>query len=542
MSTAPVAAAPPLTTWPRAGAGGAGIAAARACRPAAGVVTSLVLYAIACPPHEWSLAAWIAPGLLLVATRATSPGRALLCGLFFGGLFGIAITGWTYHATLAYFGADRVRATAFVLVMWLGYAGIPYGLLIAAYGIVARRLAPVWLPPVGAWLWVASEWLRSTMLTGLPWELLGDTQFRNLVVIQIAELGGVCAVSFVVALVSIAGAEALRQLARGGTAAAAARIAALPVAVLGATLAYGAWTTAAWAPTPDAAGARTIAVVQARIPTELRWKRAFFHRTVSTYAALTRDAYGMPTREAGHAPLDLIVWPENAANFYLSDEPMLTAQLGTVASGATEGLIVGGPRLGDDGLARNAAYLVTGEGQIRDAYDKRRLVPFAEYDPFRAVRPSDGGDPDTYVAGADVRPIVGRTMTLGTMICYEALFPHLVRELVRDGADVLVNISNDAWLDPGDGSASRQHFSHVVFRAIENRRYMVRASDSGVSGFVAPSGAIYSVVADGTEGAAVGRVVPLRGTTPYGRFGDAWIALGGLAVAAVVRRRAGSVA
>lgn len=530
MSTVPVAAAAPLAAWPRAGAGGAVVAAARALRPAAGVVASLLLYAIACPPHEWSLAAWVAPGLLLAVTRATSPGRALLCGLLFGGLFGIAITGWTYHATLAYFGSDRVRASAFVLVMWLVYAGIPYGLLIAAYGVVARRLAPVWLPPVGAWLWVGSEWLRSTMLTGLPWELLGDTQFRNLVVIQIAELGGVYAVSFVVALVSIGAAEALRQIALGRTPAVAARVVALPAAVLAATFAYGAWTAAAWAPVPDAAGARTIAVVQARIPTEFRWKRAFFNRTLA--------AYGMLTREAGQAPLDLIVWPENAANFYLSDEPMLTAQLGTVAAGATEGLIVGGPRLGADGLARNAAYLVTGEGTVRDAYDKHRLVPFAEYDPFRAVRPSDGGDPDTYVAGADVRPIAGRTMSLGTMICYEALFPHLVRELVRDGADVLVNISNDAWLDPGDGSASRQHFSHVVFRAIENRRYMVRASDSGVSGFVAPSGAIYSVVADGTEGAAVGQVVPLHGTTPYGRFGDAWIALGGLAAAVVVRRRA----
>jgi apolipoprotein N-acyltransferase len=534
VSTAPVAAAAPLASWPRAGAGGAVVAAVRAMRPAAGVVASLLLYAIACPPHEWSLAAWIAPGLLLTATRTTSPGRALLCGLLFGGLFGIAITGWTYHATLTYFGSDRVRATAFVLVMWLVYAGVPYGLLIAAYGVVARRLAPIWLPPVGAWLWVASEWLRSTMLTGLPWELLGDTQFRNLVVIQIAELGGVYAVSFVVALLSIGAAEALRQLARGGTPATAARVVAVPVAVLTATLAYGAWAGAAWAPTPDAAGARTIAVVQARIPTELRWKRAFFNRTLA--------AYGMLTREAGQAPLDLIVWPENAANFYLSDEPMLTAQLGTVAAGATEGLIVGGPRLGDDGLARNAAYLLTGEGKIRDAYDKHRLVPFAEYDPFRAVRPSDGGDPDTYVAGADVRPIAGRTMSLGTMICYEALFPHLVRELVRGGADVLVNISNDAWLDPGDGSASRQHFSHVVFRAIENRRYMVRASDRGVCGFAAPSGAIYSVVADGTEGAAVGQVVPLHGTTPYGRFGDAWIALGGLAVAAIVRRRGERVA
>jgi apolipoprotein N-acyltransferase len=497
--------------------------------PTVGVVASLLLYAVACPPHEWALGAWIAPGLLLVTTRETSFGRALLCGALFGALFGVFITGWTYHATLTYFGSDRLRAGAFVLVMWLVYAGIPYGLLIAAYGAVARRIAPASLAPVGAWLWVASEALRSTMLTGLPWELLGDTQFRQLSVIQIADLGGVSAVSFVVALVSIAGAEGLRALHGGTPRAVVLRRLSAPALVLAATLLYGRLALATYALAPTGPDAKKVVVVQARIPTAFRWKRAFFNRTLA--------AYGELTRSVGTSGVDLVVWPENAANFYLSDEPLLTAQLGIVAGAATEGLVVGGPRLGTDGLARNSAYLVTPEGQVRDVYDKRRLVPFAEYDPFRAVGASATGDPDTYVAGTDVRPLAGRTMTLGTMICYEALFPHLVRELVREGADVLVNISNDAWLDRGDGAAPRQHFSHVVFRAIENRRYMVRASDSGMSGFVAPSGAIYSVVAAGTEGAALGTVVPLHETTPYGRFGDAWIALGAVGMAASLRRR-----
>jgi apolipoprotein N-acyltransferase len=133
-------------------------------------------------------------------------------------------------------------------------------------------------------------------------------------------------------------------------------------------------------------------------------------------------------------------------------------------------------------------------------------------------------------------------VNLGTLICYEALFPHLVRDLVRRGADLLVNISNDSWLDSGDGAAPRQHLSMVVFRAIETRRYVVRASASGVSGFITPLGELYSLVPSDRAGAAVASVVPLHGSTAYVRWGDAWILLGGLCTAAVLARRREAIA
>jgi len=127
-------------------------------------------------------------------------------------------------------------------------------------------------------------------------------------------------------------------------------------------------------------------------------------------------------------------------------------------------------------------------------------------------------------------------MRLGTVICYEALFPRLVRHLVRQGAELLVNISNDSWLDGGDGAAPRQHFSMVIFRAIETRRYLVRASASGVSGFVGPYGDPYALVPSHTAGTAVAAVVPLHGLTPYVRWGDSWIAVAGVVLAASTLR------
>ena len=182
-------------------------------RAAAGALAAGALYMLACPPHEWSLLAWLVPGLLLVAVRRLGIVRALACGALFGVAIGYGITGWAYHAALEYFAFDRTLTAGFVLAVWLFYSGVPHALLCAAYARLAERV-PGWARgPLGAWLWVAMEWLRSTLGTGMPWELLGHTQFRHLTVVQIADLGGVHAVSFVMALASVASAE---LLGRGG--------------------------------------------------------------------------------------------------------------------------------------------------------------------------------------------------------------------------------------------------------------------------------------------------------------------------------------
>ena len=502
----------------------------RAALLAAVVGASGFLLGAACPPREWWLAAWVVPGLLLVPTRRLGPGASLLAGLGFAVIFGCTLTGWAFHASLAYFDFNRALAAAFVVLVWLVYGGIPFAALLTVHGAVARRLPAGARPVVGAWLWVASEFLRATLFTGMPWELLGHTQFRSLWLVQVADLGGVYAVSFVVAFVSLSVAE----LVAAGRSAAASPALCLrrlgpATVVLGAVLAYGAARHAAY-PDRTPADARTVAVVQGNVPNAFRWKRAFFEQALATYADLT-------TSVAAAAP-DLIVWPENAVNFYIDQEPLLHAELGEVATLAHEGLIVGGPRLTDDGHAHNSAYLLTPEGAISATYDKQHLVPLAEYVPFRSVTPEPDG-PEAYVAGTPADPLRSATLRLGTVICYEALFPQLVRDLVRRGAEVLVNISNDSWMDAGDGGAPAQHFSMVVFRAIETRRYVVRASASGVSGFVSPYGALFSLLPHATAGAAVGKVAPLHEITPYVRWGDRWILLGGLVAGAtfLARRR-----
>ena len=502
-------------------------------RAAAGALAAGALYTLACPPHEWSLLAWLVPGLLLVAVRRLGIVRALACGALFGVAIGYGITGWAYHAALEYFAFNRTLTAGFVLAVWLFYSGVPHALLCAAYARLAERV-PGWARgPLGAWLWVAMEWLRSTLGTGMPWELLGHTQFRHLTVVQIADLGGVYAVSFVMALASVAGAELLGE----GRAAArlrpwCARLA-LPAAVLLATAAYGAYARRLYAAPPEGRAVRTVAVVQGNIPNEFRWKQAFFERMLATYARLSGAAV--------HERPDVIVWPENAANFYLNREPLLLAELAPTAALAREGLVVGGPRLTDGGEARNAAYLIGPAGRILGTYDKQRLVPLAEYDPRRRAQAPRASEP-VYTAGAEGQLLETGATRIGAVICYEVLFPHLVRDLVRQGAEVLVNLSNDSWLDGGDGAAPRQHFSMAVFRAIETRRFLVRAAATGVSGFVAPSGETYASLAPHTAGTSVARVGIRQGQTVYVRWGERWIGLAGVVLALAVlldaRRRA----
>jgi len=334
----------------------------------------------------------------------------------------------------------------------------------------------------------------------------------------------VYAVSFVMAFVSLAVVEAVIAGHERRTRAAVGMLA-CAVGLLAATLVYGSLAIRVHATDPDGARTRTIAVVQGNVRGEFRWKRVYYQRTVATYAQLSSAA----ARDG----VDLIVWPENAVNFYLEHEPMLRAQVAPIARLTRDGLLLGAPRLADAGIAHNSAYLLSPDGDVAATYDKQQLVPLAEHDPFRSARPANP-DALAYEPGGSGGVLAAGRTTLGAAICYEVLFPRLVRDRVRHGAELLVNIANDAWLDPGDGMALRQHFSMAVFAAVETRRFLVRAANTGISGFVAPTGAVYATLPIGQAGSSIGRVVLRDELTPYVRFGDAWLVVVGLALAATV--------
>lgn len=470
-----------------------------------------IVYALACPPHGLSYGAWLVPGLLFGATTRMRPGAAIGAGIAFALIFGFGMTNWAVGASLEYFEFNRLVAWTFACGVWLA-CGFPYILLAASYSLLRTRTRSSQLYLGAAILWIVAELLRTTLFSGMPWELLGHTQYRHLWIIQIADLGGVYAVSFVMAWLSISCAASLLNASATGRLSQRFGHLALPFAALGATLVYGAYSESLLRQGPPEANPdshRTVAIVQGNIANEFRWKRAHFERSLAQYTQLSR--FG--------TDVDLIVWPENAVDFYVEREPRLRRQLAAVASRAKEGLLYGAPRVSDHNTVRNSAQLIDRSGTLRDVYDKRRLVPFAEYDPFDDGTPSPDGEA-IYVAGQNADPIQSQFSAIGTMICYEVLFPRLARDLVLRGAQVLVNLSNDSWMDRGDGVAPVQHFSMAVFRAVETRRYLVRAAAGGISGFVDPSGRMYALLDRGEASTSLASVYLRNDQTPYVRWGE----------------------
>jgi apolipoprotein N-acyltransferase len=503
------------------------------------VITGGVLYAAAFPPHACDLSAWIAlVPLLAVAARATATG-AFAAGFVYGTVFFAGIVAWVVEAVSAYFASGVVGAVAFSTLICVLFVAVYVGLFaVAARALLRRRRRWAALFGLPA-LWVAYELARSRLLTGLPWELLGHSQWRRTELIQIVDVGGVYAVSYLVAAVNVGVFFALCGIARAKT---PRRLAhsmmplAAAAALVALAFAYGMRAVDRELARPPGPRA-VVALVQANVPSAWEWQRANAERSLLAYAALTR------TTIADTRP-DLVVWPEYAVTLYPERDTMLMPALAALAQRTTAGLLFGAPRLrGESGESEryfNAAYHLAPGGALA-AYEKIRLVPFAEYQPMALGQAFAAEADRTFSAGTASTVFETAIGRLGVLICYEAIFPELTRDLVRAGAEVLVNISNDGWLDRAGLGASAQHLSMAVFRAVESRRFLARASSSGISGFVDPLGREFALLGVDQRGVTLGEIEARTGLTFYTRFGDAFafacIPLGALLLAPAARRR-----
>lgn len=427
-----------------------------------------------------------------------------------------------------------------MLLRWLNftfriYSAIPWPLtwaptaLLAAYcglwgavvvGIVSwvnRSRGPAWALLAAPFLWVAGEWGRTHLMGGFPWGLLGYTQWRQLPVIQIAELGGVWAVSFVVLAVNAALAGCV-MLSRRRAAIGLGLAAVLVITTL--------WFGVSRLNAPAAPDAVTIALVQPAIEQPLKWN--------DQYTAMTLGIYGELTRSAAAQHPDLIVWPETASPTLLRrDEGLLTA-LTDLSRRTGVPLLIGSVDAdgGNPPELRNTAFLVTGRGII-GRYDKIHLLPFGEYVPLAGLIGFVRGWAEfisELTPGSSAVVFSGPPAPFGVVICYEGIFPELVRRFVTGGARLVVNMTNDGWF--GITSGPLQHLAMYPFRAVEHRTAVVRAANTGVSAVIAPTGRIVASIDLFKRGVLMGRV-PLRSVeTLYTRWGD-WLAYASVVVSAV---------
>ena len=261
-----------------------------------------------------------------------------------------------------------------------------------------------------------------------------------------------------------------------------------------------------------------MAVVQGNIDQALKWNATYQVASVEKYLALSE-------RVLKEGP-DLVVWPETATPFYLFHHPALTEMVTDFVARSGTVFLVGSPSFssqGNDFEYYNSAYLIDAAGHRAGRYDKVHLVPFGEYVPLQRYLPFVGkmvaqvGD---FKSGPPGTTLVWGDRRLGVQICYEIIFPRLSRQMVAGGADILVNMTNDAWF--GRTGAPYQHFAMTVLRAVENRRTVVRVANTGISAVIGPQGRVDHRT-ELFEDAAFTRSVPLMTVkTFYTRFGDAW--------------------
>jgi len=390
----------------------------------------------------------------------------------------------------------------------------------------APRATAVWIAPA---LWVTLEWLRGWFFIGFPWAALGYSQHRFHDLVQIAEVTGVYGVSAVVVLFNVVVAKALRERGEGARRLLPAMVTlTLLVAVLPA---LGRWRAASLAARPPA-GTLTVGLAQGNVEQDRKWDPAFQDETMNRYRVLTLEA-------ARERPA-LIVWPETATPFFFQNPGPRRESVFEIAREAGVPLFFGAPAYRQAGDGRieqlNRAYLLLPDGREAGDYDKMQLVPFGEYVPFgRILFFVEQLVQAVGQLGAGLVPTVFRLpdgVRFGALICYEGIFPALTREFVARGADVLVNVTNDAWY--GRTGAPAQHLIQASFRTVENRVPMVRAANTGISALIDTEGRIRWQSPLFETAWHVGTVSWPGVRTFYTRFGDVFVYLCALATLAAI--------
>jgi apolipoprotein N-acyltransferase len=491
------------------------------------VLLSAVLQILIFPLPNLYMLGWMAITPLLIALlRARQPQtlqlragikllpanplQAFLLAYACGILWYAGTCYWIYSVMHQYGGVNTPDGIG-ILILFCLYLAIYHGVFGLLVSLLAGsgpfNLRVLLLSPV---VWVAVE-LARTRVTGFPWGLLGTTQVDNIPLARIASITGVYGLSFEIMLVNAALAAAfLVQREKRNRLLLATVVAAL-------ILQAGRWLLV-----PANPADHTTVLVQANVPIleSSDWTKQYFDDTL-------RD---LTQASLGPFHPDLIVWPESPAPFYASD-PLFRDAVSNVARQTNTWVLVGNIGTRNAGASPeratevyNSASLVSPNGQWASRYDKVHLVPFGEYVPFRQIFSFAGGltrEVGDFSQGTSRAPLDAGGTKLGVFICYESIFPDEVRQFANNGAQVLVNISNDGWY--GDSGAYAQHLKQSRMRAVENDRWLLLDTNTGVTAAIDPNGRIVASAPRKTRTALRAPYALSSVTTFYTRHGD-WFA------------------
>ena len=459
------------------------------------------------PLFQFPLAVLAFPlGLAWIGLRATSLKKAFFHGWLAGLLACIGCFYWMVIPVQIYGGLPWFVALPCPALLG-AFLAIYYGLFSLGMHYAGRHIDGIPLCLLAGLSWSALEMLLGTVFTGFPWMNLASALAPWPVAIQGASLVGAYGLSGV--LTALAVALLLCSTYRSALF--------LAVGLAASISAFGLYRLDALSggPAPD----YPVAIVQGNVDQAEKWDPAFQARTVEKYAKLTLQA-------VSHDNPKLVVWPETAMPFYLQDQTSFRAALEILTRDTGTDLIIGAPAYRVIDLATrnyvllNRAWLMDETGRTNQFYDKEHLVPFGEYMPLKQWMPFDKlvQAAGNFVPGTDNKPIMISGTELGVLICYEAIFPDLAQQQVERGASALINISNDAWF--GDTSAPGQHLDLAAMRAVEQGRWLVRSTNTGISAFIDPAGRVVARTDQFVAETLSADIAPRKETTPFHRAYD----------------------
>jgi apolipoprotein N-acyltransferase len=501
--------------------------------------------ALSFPKFGHPACAWFSLTPLLVAlVRSRGPRepamttrRALGLGLISGAVYFSATLYWLVE-TMTTFGGLQTAVAAVAALLLVAYLS----LFPAACAVAVARLSRGFGPEavlLGAPAWVATELGRQYVWDGFPWALLGYSQITWLPIAQLASITGVYGVSLILALTSASAAYALvtrgsrRLIVAGGVA----------MLIVVAT-AWGRWRLQDSSLLTSGEPVR-VAVIQANVAQQDKWDRALIDTITDRYLTMSRQALRQGAT--------FIIWPESSTPFYFEHDLLRGSSIRRLATEGKATFLIGSdqvePVRSEPGLPKpkersyNAAFLVQPDGRIGAVYRKMHLVPFGEYVPLQRllffVGPLVEATSD-FVPGTEAVLLPVGSHRVSTAICYEVIFASLMRQFVVNGSELLTTITNDAWY--GTSSAPYQHWDQASMRAIEGGRYLARAANTGISGFVDPYGRVLQKTGLFTPATLIADLRFITAPTIYSRIGDvaAWLSLAVVVAALLASARSGN--
>ncbi len=488
------------------------------CLAGAGFAAALTILAF--PPYGYWPLAFVALAPLVYVLVGARPHVAFLTTWFYSWTMAVAIVRWLALPLSADFGVAPVRAWVFTLGFVGCYAMVPASAVAAWAWLSRRRPVSGWIV---AWQFAAIFALAEALRGGpllLPWLLIGQAFSSAPLWIQAADMGGTTAVSFVAlsASAGLALAAARRDV----------RVLVLPALTVMACAGYGTMRLAE--PTDDGVGFE-VGIVQAAVLPSERFLPDSAERNVARHLLWSRDLL------EGES-LDLLVWAETSIDAYVEASPDLVEAIQRFVDRTGVPLVSGAPRRRAPGVQTNAVVLFSPGAQTLESYDKQLLVPFAEYDPWisKSLAPLIGelarDEPFTH----GTAPMVLRTgpLPLAAPVCFEISYPEAVRAFRTGGAQLLVNLSNDAWF--GRVGFPEIHLGQAIFRAVEMRSWVVRGANTGISAVIDPAGRVTARRPAFDEGTLRGTVHAAGRPSFFARFGSTpFLALLGLGLFASIR-------